>query len=158
MGGNAFKTVLPDAQFPRMRTAVYQALKTRLTLRLRELYEHVTVLHEAPEKQDHGDVDFVVCQPLTTLQHEDIRAALGAVECIATDSISNFAIRSVDYDENAALHDFYQVDVQVCSDYDDWERTVFFSSYGDVGMILGLIARPLGLSLGKNGLKVRILF
>lgn len=156
MGGNAFKALLPHASFPRMTPVVYEALKARLTPQLHELYGHVTVPKEAPGKQDHGDVDFVVCQPRDGLSHDEVRTTLGAVQSIACDGISNFAVRSIDLDGTAAANDFYQIDVQVCNDYDDWERAVFFGSYGDVGMILGLMARPYGLSMGRNGLKVCI--
>jgi len=41
----------------------------------------------------------------------------------------------------------------VCSDQAEWERVVFFHAYGDLGMILGLIARNNGLTLGTGGLK-----
>lgn len=47
-----------------------------------------------------------------------------------------------------------QVDVNVCRDRAEWERTVFFHGYGDLGMILGLIAKNAGLALGEKGLKV----
>lgn len=49
---------------------------------------------------------------------------------------------------------FGQVDINVCSDKAEWERIVFFHAYGDLGMILGLLARNHGLALGTKGLKV----
>lgn len=49
---------------------------------------------------------------------------------------------------------YFQVDVHVCTDKDEWDRIMFCHSYGDLGMILGLIARNVGLSLGSKGLKV----
>lgn len=156
MGGNAFKALLPYASFPRMTPAVYEALKARVTPQLHKLYGHVTVPKEAPGKQDHGDVDFVVFLPRDGLSHDEVRTTLGVVQSIAFEGISNFAIQSVDFDGAAAPNYFYQIDVQVCTDYDDWERAVFFGSYGDVGMILGLMARPYGLSMGRNGLKACI--
>lgn len=48
-----------------------------------------------------------------------------------------------------------QVDVHVCRDREEWSRVGFFRSYGDMGMMLGLIARNIGLRLGETGLKVR---
>jgi hypothetical protein len=44
--------------------------------------------------------------------------------------------------------------VHVCTDKEEWTRVIFFNSYGDLGMILGLIARNVGLQLGIKGLKV----
>ena len=53
---------------------------------------------------------------------------------------------------------FTQVDVRVCKDKDELDRVMFFHSYGDMGMILGIIARANGLRLGVNGLKVILSF
>jgi hypothetical protein len=53
------------------------------------------------------------------------------------------------------LNFLLQVDVHVCSDKSEYDRISFFHSYGDMGMILGLIARNSGLALGLKGLKVR---
>jgi hypothetical protein len=49
---------------------------------------------------------------------------------------------------------YFQVDVHVCMDKDEWDRIMFYNSYGDLGMILGLIGKNAGLSLGSKGLKV----
>ena len=49
---------------------------------------------------------------------------------------------------------YCQVDVHVCADQDEWDRIVFFHGFGDLGMILGLIARNCGFSLSTKGLKV----
>lgn len=156
MGGNAFKNALPDARFPRMSPSIYNSLKARLLLQLQTLYEHVAVPREAPGKADYGDIDFVVCQPRAELHHEDVRSALGAAQSISFDSShSNFALRAIEYDNSAETSDYYQVDVEVCATMEEWERVVLFNSYGDVGMILGLMVRPHGLSFGRNGIKVR---
>jgi hypothetical protein len=50
--------------------------------------------------------------------------------------------------------EFYQVDVNICCDEEEWKRVVFFHSYGDMGVILGLLPKPFGLHLGLNGFKV----
>lgn len=63
MGGNAFRSILDSSAFPRLPPAVYYALKARIQLLLEGLYAHVDVPLEAPEKQDHGDLDFVVYLP-----------------------------------------------------------------------------------------------
>lgn len=150
MGGNAFKATLPDASFPRMRPALYNELKQRVTASLQTVYTSVAVPHEAPGKLDFGDIDFVVCHPRDGLNPEMLRVALGAQHIIAIGNVSNLAIPLRDKDS------FCQVDIHVCDDIDDWQRTFFFLSYGDLSMILGLMARALDLSLGRHGLKVRV--
>ncbi|KAH9950553.1 hypothetical protein B0H21DRAFT_499013 [Amylocystis lapponica] len=160
MGGNAFKEILPTACFPRMSPAVYNALKAHLLMRLEPLYEVVAVPHEAPEKVDHGDVDFVAAQPRQSLTHEMVMQALGAMRSIPQDGgpMCNFAIPVHAFELGAARADspeaFYQVDVNVCADRAEWERVVFMHSYGDLGMILNLLARSAGVVLGTHGLKL----
>lgn len=160
MGGNAFHTLLPDATFPRIPPAAYHSVKSRLMPLVQQFYAQVAVPREAPEKPDFGDLDFVVCEPLDGRPAGDLGAALGATQSILMDrGICNFAIpvKSLDClsallstDENA----FFQVDVQMCANMQEWECYVSYSSYGDLGMILGSIARSLQLSLGHSGLRV----
>ncbi|KAL9711299.1 hypothetical protein Ac2012v2_005839 [Leucoagaricus gongylophorus] len=53
---------------------------------------------------------------------------------------------------------YYQVDVNVCESKAEWDRRLLFSSYGDLGMIMGLIAKNAGLHLSNKGLKVCLIF
>ena len=161
MGGNAFATTLPNASFPRMSPNLYGALKARLTLLLQDLYSHVVVPQEMPGKADHGDVDFVVYGPKEGITIEDVRAALGATHCVIPNGnhMCNFAIptQSLQPTSSDAVAIYNQVDLEVCCSVEEWERTVFFRSYGDLGMILGLLAKPWQLTLESSGLRVRLL-
>ncbi|KAH9891611.1 hypothetical protein C8Q73DRAFT_746703 [Cubamyces lactineus] len=171
MGGNAFKalSLTTGATFPRMPPPVYNALKSTLQPILQKLYMHVAVPHESPEKVDHGDLDFVVCGPRTSnLTHDEVKAALRAAHSVPMEGnrTSNFAIRADAFedvaracrecaDDSVQAEDVYfQVDVNVCGDYAQWERTVFCHSYGDLGLILGLLVQTAGLSLSVYGLKL----
>lgn len=153
MGGKAFH--LEGCNFPRISCEVYATLKGRYASILRSLFKHVETPKEAPEKTDYGDIDFLVCHPL----HEDaiLRAqtVLGAQYAnIVRNHTSNFAIRidkALAGDRNES---FYQVDVHACNDIFELKRVAFFHSYGDLGMILGMMAHPYGFSLGTKGLKV----
>ncbi|KIK69537.1 hypothetical protein GYMLUDRAFT_33911 [Collybiopsis luxurians FD-317 M1] len=176
MGGSAFNS-LPPGSFPRIPPTVYKDLKARLKPTLDSLYEYVAVPAEAPEKVDHGDLDFIVCTPRASLgvdsvnaPHDLVKEALGATHCIleSGNRTSNFAVNvdrgswsvlgcaEEEQRSRQAAGDqdiFYQVDVHVCADKDEWDRIMYFHSYGDLGMIQGLIARNVGLVLGANGLK-----
>lgn len=100
MGGSAFNLLLPGNSFPRLPPLVYRALKERLTQTVASLYLHVATPAEAPEKLDHGDLDFIVCTPRESSSHslnaphDRVKAALGASHCILEDGnrTSNFAI------------------------------------------------------------------
>lgn len=48
--------------------------------------------------------------------------------------------------------------MNVCASKDEWERTIFFNSFGDLGMIIGLLVNNAGLHFSNKGLKVSIRF
>nr|GAT60847.1 predicted protein [Mycena chlorophos] len=172
MGGHAFSATLPEAAFPRIPPPVYEALKKQITPKLESLFQVVSTPAEAPQKADHGDVDFLVCQPLEELTHKEIQALLAADHVLPAHQTSSYALRvergawgplGLEEQEDTARtaaeaagssNIYYQVDVHVCPDRSDWERVHFFHSYGDLGMILGLIVRNNGLTLGTKGLKL----
>ncbi|KAJ7650406.1 hypothetical protein FB45DRAFT_986465 [Roridomyces roridus] len=178
MGGSAFASTLSSTAFPRIPPAVYRAVKDRLTPRLETLYSVVSTPFEAPEKQDHGDVDFLVCEPRDAraleVPHAQVQAALNAKYVIpaAGNRTSNYAClvergewsklgygAEEEARRSAAAQDnqadiYYQVDVHVCTDRAAFERINFHHSYGDLGMILGLISRNKNLAFGVKGLKI----
>ena len=100
MGGSAFRTVLKMAAFPRIPPAVYRNLKAHLHPKLSELYTWVGVPIEAPEKPDHGDLDFVVAIPKDSssqsmaVSHQVTKETLGAKFVIPMEGnrTSNYAI------------------------------------------------------------------
>ncbi len=148
MGGSAFLT----GNFPRLSPALYHSFKDRHTAVLKTLYTLVATPIEAPEKVDHGDVDFIVWKESDLPSHDTVKTALGATMVNPMDGprTSNYAV-ALPGDDN-----YYQVDVHVCAAEEEFHRTMFFHSYGDMGMILGLIARGVGLHLGVHGLRVKI--
>lgn len=169
MGGKAFLSHLPNATFPRLSPHIYASLKSTLLPRLTPLFQYVGVPHEAPEKEDHGDVDFIVACPLTAVGHEEIKRALGATACIPSgqpdrEGTHNFALRLADVVTplptdavpipEEASEVYVQVDVNIRKDALDWENVMIFHSYGDLGMIMGGLAASVGLHLGELGLKV----
>ncbi|EGN98407.1 hypothetical protein SERLA73DRAFT_153487 [Serpula lacrymans var. lacrymans S7.3] len=142
MGGRAFLQTLPPNSFPRLHPKLYNAVKERLLQVLPELYGCVEVPPEAPEKLDHGDLDFVVALPLnleSPATTEDVKNALGATAAITLEGnrMSNYAI-----------------DVQVCDSKEQVESIVVFHGYGDLGIILFSLAQSYGLTLSPKGLKI----
>ncbi|KAJ3512081.1 hypothetical protein NMY22_g15440 [Coprinellus aureogranulatus] len=195
MGGSAFRATLGQSAFPRIPPSVYEPLKGRLYSRISELYTYVSVPKEAPEKEDYGDLDFLVTEPRFQLSktaedpslpggvsevpdglsaaHVLVKRALRAKHVIPWEGnrTSNYAVpvqmgewEPFGYgqlemqrrSEATASEIFYQVDIHVCKDKEEWSRIDFFHSYGDMGMMLGLIARNIGLRLGETGLKLPI--
>ncbi|KAF9646700.1 hypothetical protein BDM02DRAFT_3254913 [Thelephora ganbajun] len=159
MGGNAFSDRLPTALFPRMSPAFYNSLKTRVTSRLEALYHLVAVPPEAPGKPDYGDLDIVICQPKIVKKDiplsecvtlAEIEQALGSAHSLPLpgDRTSNFAI-PIQHDEL-----YVQVDLHFCEDVESWNSRILFQSYGELGMILGVLARTVGLTWTVAGLKL----
>jgi hypothetical protein len=98
MGGSAFSASLPSTAFPRIPPAVYESLRANLLLKLQQLYTYVGVPVEAPEKADHGDLDFLVAIPIAAgsdyVPHELIVKTIGAKHLVpmAGNRTSNFAV------------------------------------------------------------------
>ena len=151
MGGRAFNSQLGEDKFPRIPPETYDKLKATLGEKLKELYIHVGTPTEAPEKADHGDVDFIVEDAIGEVSHHDIQKALDARYAVVAEGnrTSNYAVL-IPGQEGM----YYQVDVHVCADKTEWDNIMFFHSYGDMGMILGIMAKAHGLTLGTKGLKV----
>ncbi|KAI9667072.1 MAG: hypothetical protein M1831_001249 [Alyxoria varia] len=67
MGGKLFTTPGPDGSpalhVPRLPTRLHDALSCICKSILQECFEHVETPASAPEKEDHGDIDMVVCAP-----------------------------------------------------------------------------------------------
>lgn len=160
MGGNAFNATLPDASFPRMSPELYHQLKADSAARLRRFYKTVGTPCEAPEKSDHGDIDFIVCEPVGDPSLDAMRIALGARHMIPLEGnrTSHFAIplaRDSGDGSYDSSQEFLQVDVHVCGTLAEWRRIMFYNSYGDMGMILGVLTYTHGLSFSSSGLRVR---
>jgi hypothetical protein len=167
MGGKAFAALLPNALFPRLPSAQYAAQKQLLLPRVQRFFREVTVPVEAPEKVDHGDLDILAFEPLEPDERGDydfeaVKQALGAETVIRAtgNRTSNFALPLPDgYGVTASDGDsglkYFQVDIQVCEDRREFERIKFFHSYGDMGMLLGLVGKGVGLPTGAKGLHVR---
>ena len=162
-----------------MSPAFYDSLKARIVPRLEALYHLVAVPPEAPGKLDHGDLDIMVCQPKNIKEgiplsecvtFAEIEQTLGSVHSnpLPGDRTSNFAIPiqqdEVQYfavDQEAIGEGkldpaqlYIQIDLHFCEDIDSWKSRILFQSYGELGMILGMMAKNVGLTWTAGGLKV----
>lgn len=106
---------------------------------------------------DHGDIDFVVYGPREGLTLDEVQDALGARHSIQLEGnrMSNFAVPANTLDQGASNSAYHQIDINICKSKERWANVVSFNSYGDLGMILGLLACASKLAFGSSGLKVR---
>jgi hypothetical protein len=65
---------------------------------------------------------------------------------------------AVDSDADAEVVIYHQVDVNLAKDDDEMEAMPFYNSYGDLGMILSLIFKTVGMSYSQHSLKVGALY
>lgn len=163
MGGNAFKHLGDAAIFSRMSPTIYQTLKTSRLTSLSKLFSHVAVPPEDPEKADYGDVDFMLFGPSSrgTPDLATLKNVLGADHAVMNggENEPNFAVAAVEQPTgpNAKPGErlYHQVDLNIFPDVQTWESAVFYNSYGDLGLLITLLARPYGLLYSNKGIRVR---
>ena len=164
MGGSAF----PSYNTPRLSHAEYYALRERITALLSGFYAKIVCPPEAPSKLTHGDLDLLVCTPLSEFTSQTLASALGAVAATKPSTTTSYCVPlaaaahapcSAAAEGGAAAAPparFAQVDLLLVAAEPALPWTLFTRSYGDMQQILGLLQRPLGLTSNDVGLHVRV--
>ncbi|KAK7541525.1 hypothetical protein IWX49DRAFT_180513 [Phyllosticta citricarpa] len=148
MGGQAFK--VDGFEAPRIPTALYEDLKLRYAATLADFYDNVTCARAAVWKADHGDIDMLVEGPRPGVTPGRISEVLGAKAYKDNGPVVSYAMP---HPETAGA--IVQLDVQLCPQgYLRWQQ--FQASNGDLGQIIGVIIRSMGLTATDKGLFVRI--
>lgn len=172
MGGLTFTKDAPGKpaiHCPRLPPHIYFPLKAILGYALQQHFILVSTPYEAPEKPDHGDIDFLVHNPTTVIPGHIFNAnhvakltqSLGAVRSVSASSGSrSFAVPVY------APHDcdgvrcervaFAQIDVTSCSTPEKLHWQMLTHSYGDLFQILGVQLRPVGLTFLQDGFAGRV--
>jgi len=149
MPNKSFTAKFGEQSFPLRPTESYTKLKVAIGDKLKSLYKLVDAPAPAPEKPEHGDIDFAVCEPYGTVNAARVQKTLGAQLMVEEGSrIARYAVPTID-------GKFVQVNVETCDNKAEFDGIIFFRSYGDLGMILGVLTKAHGLSLGSKGLKIQ---
>ncbi|KAL1303013.1 hypothetical protein AAFC00_003328 [Neodothiora populina] len=102
MGGRAFILPGPNGEpaliTPRMSRAIYSTLRDKCENVICDYYTVVSTLRDAPEKEDFGDIDFLVQDPRTEEANDKIARALNANRTLANGFDFTFAIPWPDLD------------------------------------------------------------
>jgi len=157
MGGSAF----PSYNTPRLSHAEYHALRERITSLLKPFYAQIVCPPEAPSKLTHGDLDLLVCTPLSGFSSAALHTALDAVAATKPGITTSYCVplpspSSTSTAASSAPDRFAQVDLHVVPAEAALPWTLFTCSYGDMQQILGVLQRPLGLTANDVGLYVRV--
>jgi hypothetical protein len=152
---------------PRIPPDIYTAVKAQTLPALRTIFSHVVVPTEMPEKEDYGDIDFLVSGPLfsptsTNIDNFDWPGTVQAIKSVFNTTQGRrgfknpecmyFAIRAPGYESEF----WVQVDVKVCFKSYLFEWQTFKLNYASNSKIIGSIVKPLGLTIDPEGLHIRI--
>ncbi|KAF2131109.1 hypothetical protein P153DRAFT_313451 [Dothidotthia symphoricarpi CBS 119687] len=161
MGGHAFKGL----HCPRISPDVYAKVKTQTTTALQTIFSHVVVPTEMPEKENYGDIDFLVSGGFHSSITADTFDWPSTVHAIKTafntihgrrgflnPDCMYFAIAAQDEHEEY----FVQVDVKVCFKPELFEWYTFELNYASNSKMIGSMVKPLGLTIDPEGLHIRV--
>lgn len=159
MGGKVFDHL--NFKVPRMSPDLYQRMIAEYQPKLEALFKRVVVPRDAPNKADHGDIDFLVGGTLVTTRGDDLWKL---VEGILAADHREMRGQSQSY---AVPHPnitcaYVQIDIELAPGEgtlgaaDLFEWTQFMKGDADLLQIIGIAHRPLGLVCNDRGLHVRL--
>lgn len=141
MGGHAHGLSLT-----RLTNQQHSAVIKEISYRIQETFGlHPTPLPFAPNKETHGDVDLVL--PLSNLDQQLTTADLEKIGLKNKKQQHSYLFSFSDKNESILV----QVDINQLH-IDNVERVLFMESYGDLGLIIGLLVKGFGCSLKSTGL------
>lgn len=169
MGGRAFINHNPPLPTPRMPLEIYNEVLNSTLALLREHYTHAASPIPAPSKSDYGDVDFLVCSPLSDI----CDLSTNATNTVAWNlsklfSAVAFHVETGNPTVNLAIpwpqspndpdteRKFIQIDIHTCPTPTIFHWELFHSAHGDLWNILGSTIRPFGFTANDRGLFLRI--
>lgn len=186
MGGAAFAQAAapgePTLHTPRMSSTEYAHLKSTYCSRLQQYFpgKTVSVLVEAPEKKDYGDLDFIVDSDehvdwidlarkvgaagvicMSSGKHQ--RCSIGVPKDGSTNPRDTVVYKHVPSNNpkkaqpstTMTTKDYAQIDIEIVPP-EDFQWHTFYCSYGDLGGLLGNIVRNLGFTVSDRGLVLRL--
>ncbi|KAL8811305.1 MAG: hypothetical protein Q9223_007561 [Gallowayella weberi] len=153
MGGRAFESCPCPVNIVRLTPQQYLDFRDSCEDILVQYYARICTPSEAPEKQDHGDIDIFVSEKRGDIEpftDADLAIALGAKYHLRSGAISSFAIPLP-----ASDVDFFQLDVHssLPSRF-EWETT--FYTHADMWHVLGVCTIRQELRIRMTGLYLRI--
>lgn len=165
MGGKVFNFIeMPNGkppEVPRMSPDLYKRMIGECQPKLEALFRNVVVPRDAPNKEDYGDIDFLVEGIISSVQEQELweitKTSLGAELHVSRNQSQSFGIPHPDISGA-----FVQVDVELSTGNGTpdaanlFEWTKFMKGDADLLQIIGIAHRPLGLTCNSQGLHVRL--
>ena len=139
MGGKALKTV----QTNRLSKSELSSLQSRLLPIISLHFHKYAVPPYLPTKQSFGDLDILVAGPKSSLAIASIISHFRSKESVTHGAVTSFEV------------DGFQVDL-ISVPEREYEVALGCLSWGDLGAMIGLVAKNLGVKYGSRGLSVAV--
>lgn len=182
MGGFGFRRKGNDLNLftPRMPPHIYQFIRDEVHKALRQRFLLVASPIENPAKKDYGDVDVLVCwdtagklndydnaqelrKSLSTEDLDGLILLTGASHILIERKHNSTVQLAIPWPESfptsttdETQHPLAQIDLHICLSLEDFEWQLFQYSHGDIFWFFHTMVRPFGLTLGVDGLQLRI--
>lgn len=152
-----------------MPLEIYNQVLSSTLLLLRQHYTHAVSPISAPGKSDYGDVDFLVCSPLSASYNlsitppatvaSNLSVLLGAAASnieVGNPTVNLAVPWPITGEEGDEETKFVQIDVHTCPSVKIFDWELFHSAHGDLWNILGSTIRPFGFTVNDRGIFLRI--
>lgn len=139
MGGNALK-----CGSQRMDAERYAVIKADILEKLTPFYERCVVPIEKPGKTSYGDLDVICC-----LTEKHPRGCQPKLHLNSKESVRNGHVLSFEYRG-------HQIDIINVNNMLELDFCRFFNSYGDMGMIVGMALKHVGLKLSDSSVSLHL--
>lgn len=162
MGGNLLKNWnleekrLPDKDYQRLKSSLVAKLQNDFHLAIPNSLK-VGVSPCVRDKSDHGDLDIIMADSSAVESFFQRTKYLSSTDWKGIDSFSAYLEREFGYKphKNSNVYSFpvegFQVDITLVP-FDEYETTISYTSWGDLGNLMGRIYHKMGLHYGHNGL------
>lgn len=182
MGGYGFHRKGNDLKIytPRMPPEVYRVIYDQVHAALRSRFLVVASPIETPAKRDYGDLDVFVCwdntgcfdkcrdlpeirKTLVGAELDKIKSLVGATHTLVERKHNSTVQLAVPWPHNVKSHHhpdlgppLAQIDLHIYRSMNELEWELFKCVHGDLFWFFHTMIRPFGLTLGADGLQLRI--
>jgi hypothetical protein len=147
---------LPDSEYQRLKVQIVEKLKNDFHLVIpRSL--NVGVAPCVRDKKDHGDLDIIMSDISAVNSVFNMKRMLSNSDWNDVDSFSSYIQKEFGYvpHKNSNVYSFpvegFQVDITLVP-VEEYDTSISYTSWGDLGNLMGRIYHKMGLHYGHNGL------
>lgn len=147
---------LPDSEYQRLKVQIVEKLKNDFHLVIPR-FLNVGVAPCVRDKKDHGDLDIIMSDINAVNSVFNMKKMLSNSNWNDVDSFSSYIQKEFGYvpHKNSNVYSFpvegFQVDITLVP-VEEYNTSISYTSWGDLGNLMGRIYHKMGLHYGHNGL------